>query len=107
MAKAASMGDHAAIDNDSDFLKRQVMDRFDISVAAREDYGIPVRELAAQVLAVQLIADLQTVISVIVCEEQRQDAVIDEILAVNARETLSDDYAQAEIARRRGGVFAR
>ena len=67
----------------------------------------PFVKFAAQVLAVQLIADLQAVISVIVCEEQRENAVINEILAVNARETLSDHHAQAKIARRRGGVFAR
>ena len=84
------MCNHAAIDNDSDFLRRQVMDRFDISVAAREDYGLPIREFVAQVLAVQLIANLQAVISVVVCEKEREDSVVDEILAVNPRETLSN-----------------
>ena len=107
MAKAASVRDHASIDDDSDFLGRQMVDRFDVSLAAREHDGIPARELVAQVLAVQLIADLQAIISVVMREKEGENAVIDEILTVNARETLSDHDAQAEIARRRGGVFAR
>src|SRR6266404_6188245 len=68
---------------------------------------LTVRERPAQIACHEQVAFFKPSVIRRVGEGERQDAIIDQVLTVDASKALGKDDSQAEVARRHRGVLAR
>src|SRR6185437_4207615 len=98
--------DQAACQNHVDLQRSEIVARPHRPMAIKGD-GLAVLELAAQIAGTQHVVLMQSAIVGLVDEGQRQDAVVDEVLAVNARKALRQHNPQPQVSRGRCGMFPR
>ena len=102
---SATAIDDAAVQNNFDLIRREVMLRLDSPPGAEERDGRAFLQAAAQMTSLQNLAGRNPIIVGGVGEAERKHAVVDEILPVNAGEGLREHEPEPEIARRGGGVL--